>query len=407
MACSRRSPTWPTQLSTGSVNHSPRRPGAGLTPGLSAPYFGLGLGAFLALYLPQPLLPALDRELGTNPAITGLVMTAALLGFAASGVMPEGDPPRTLRRATWMTAGASLLGAFSPNVWILLAARAIQGVCIGLLVAGGLADVPRRMSPAVAGRVTGAMIAGTALGGLSGRLVGYTGNLLGWRAAFVLGAAGVMAVVLLSLKALPLAAAGTRQLDAPPAASAPPSLIAGGFFILFVSVGLFDLLPYRLASAPFHLPPLLADLVYLAFLPATFTGVIAGRAIDRFGSLRVIVVTAALDIGLMLVGLLPSLPAVCLAAAGAICGVVSLHVAHSGAAAAFGRQAVGRYLAVYYVGGAAAAPTMAASYLRWGWPGVILPLCVATVVVALLALAREYAHRAKGHELDAEISPTG
>ena len=72
-------------------------------------------------------------------------------------------------------------------MWLLLAARAGQGAGIGLLIAGGLADVPRRMPPAVAGRVTGAMIAGTALGGLGGRLVGYTGNFLGWRAAFLSG----------------------------------------------------------------------------------------------------------------------------------------------------------------------------------------------------------------------------
>ena len=32
---------------------------------------------------------------------------------------------------------------------------------------------------------------------------------------------------------------------------------------------------------------------------------------------------------------------------------------------------------------------MEASYLRWGWPGVIVPLCAATLIVAGLAPARE------------------
>jgi YNFM family putative membrane transporter len=166
------------------------------------------------------------------------------------------------------------------------------------------------------------------------------------------------------------------------------SLVVAGLFILFVSVGMFDLLPYRLASAPFHLPPLVGDLVYLVFLPATVTGFVAGRGIDRFGRLPVILATAATALALMLAGLLPSLPALTLSAAAAICGTVSLHVAHSGAAAAYGRAAVGRYLAAYYVGGATAAPLMAATYLRWGWPGVVLPLCAATLVVAGLAAAR-------------------
>ena len=369
--------------------------------GLEAPYFGLGLGAFLALYLPQPLLPELDRDLGTSPAVTGLVMTAALLGFAAAGVLPEGEPARTLRRATWLTVGASLMAALSPDVWLLLPARAAQGIGIGLLVAGGLADVPRRMPPAMAGRVTGAMIAGTALGGLGGRLVGYTGNFLSWRGAFLLGGAGVLCVVLLSLRALPLAAPAPQRQRAPQTASSSLPLIVAGSFILFVSVGMFDLLPYRLGGPPFNLPPLLGDLVYLVFVPATFTGVVAGRAIDRFGRRAVILATVVIDVSLMLVGLFPSLAAVALAAAAAISGTVSLHVAHSGAAAAHGRATVGRYLTAYYIGGAAAAPLMAASYLRWGWPGVILPLCGATLIVAGLALVREQPHGAHGQQLDA------
>jgi len=350
------------------------------------PYFGLGLGAFLALYLPQPLLPELDRDLGTSPAVTGLVMTAALLGFAAAGLLPEGAPARTLRLATWLIVVSSVLAAASPAIGVLLAARAAQGVGVGLLVAGGLADVARRLHPAAAGRVTGALLAGTALGGLGGRLAGYSGILLGWRGAFLAGGAAMLLITLPSLRALPLGAPAER----PPAGDgqAPVTLIAAGLFILFVSVGMFDLLPYRLAGPPFRLPPLLGDLVYLVFVPATFASLVAGRAIDRFGRRAVILATAAAAISLMLLGLLPSVAAVTVAAAGAICGTISLHVAHSGAAAAYGRTAVGRYLAAYYVGGAAAAPLLAATYVRWGWPGVILPLCGTTLVVAALALVR-------------------
>lgn len=376
------------------------RPGA-----LSGPYFGLGLGAFLALYLPQPLLPQLDRELGTSPAVTGLVMTAALLGFAAAGILPEGEPARTLRRATWLTVAASLLAALSPDIRLLLPARAAQGIGIGLLVAGGLADVPRRTPPAMAGRLTGAMIAGTALGGLGGRFVGYTGNFLSWRGAFLLGGAGTLLVVLLSLRALPLAAPAPHRRGTDQPGSSPLSLIVAGSLILFVSVGMFDLLPYRLGGPPFKLPPLLGDLVYLVFVPASFTGVVAGRAIDRFGRRAVILATVVVDVSLMLVGLLPSLAAVAVGAAAAISGTVSLHVAHSGAAAAQGRATVGRYLTAYYVGGAAAAPVMAASYLRWGWPGVILPLCAATLIVAGLALTREQRQGAHGQQLDDGVTP--
>lgn len=313
-----------------------------------------------------------------------------------------------MRRATWLTILASLGAAASPDVWLLLVARAGQGVGIGLLIAGGLANVPRHVPAAMAGQVTGAMISGTALGGLGGRLVGYTGNFVSWRGAFLIGAAGALFAVLPSLRTLPhavAAAAGPGTDVARRRASL--LLIAPGAFILFVSVGMFDLLPYRLAGPPFHLPPLLGDLIYLVFVPATVTGVVAGRAIDRLGRRTVILGTACISIVLMLAGLLPWLPALALAAAGAICGTVSLHVAHSGAAAALGRAAVGRYLTAYYIGGAAAAPLTAVSYLRWSWPGVVLPLCLATLIVAGLTLAREQAHGAHVEQFDPGIPPAG
>jgi YNFM family putative membrane transporter len=339
--------------------------------------------------------------------VTGLVMTAALLGFAVAGLLREGDPHRTLRLAMWLVVVASLIGAASPTIWVLIPARAGQGVGIGLMVAGGLADVPRRLPPAEAGRVTGALISGTALGGLLGRAAGYSGIFLGWRGAFLLGGASALAVCGYSIARLARDAAGAGPVRPAVSGRAPLSITLAGLFILFVSVGLFDLVPYRVTGPPFRLPPLIGDLVYLVFIPATFAGVWAGRAVDRFGAKRVIVAAAATEIVLLLVGLLPSIPALVLAAAGGICGTVALHVAHSGWAAGHGRAAVGRYLAMYYVGGAAAAPICAYGYGRFGWAGVVVPLVAVTAAVLLLALARQEPDRTQRQQVDAGISPAG
>lgn len=332
-------------------------------------------------------------------------MTAALVGFAVAGLLPEGDPYRTLRRAMWLEVVASLLAAATPSIWILLVARLGQGVGVGLMVAGGLADVPRRLSPRDAGRVTGLLISGTALGGLLGRAFGYVGLLLNWRWAFLVGGAGVLLGCGLSLAHLARRAAHAplrRQLAR---GRAPLSLTLAGLFILFVSVGFFDLLPYRVTSPTFRLPAAVGDLVYLVFVPATFAGMITGRAVDRFGARGVIVVAAASGILLMLVGLAPSIPALVIGGAGAICATVALHVAHSGWAASYGRVAVGRYLAMYYVGGAAAAPICAYGYSRFDWPGVIVPLVAVMAVVLVLALARKQPDRPQRQQLEPGLPP--
>lgn len=334
-------------------------------------------------------------------------MTAALLGFALAGLLREGDPHRTLRRAMWLTVVASAVAALSPALWVLLAARAGQGVGVGLMVAGGLAEVPRRLPPGAAGRVTGAMISGTALGGLLGRAAGYAGLFLTWRGAFALGGAGVLIVVGLSLARLSAQTEGDLPRPPAPEGRAPLSITLAGLFILFVSIGMFDAVPYRVAGPPFNLPPVLGDLVYLVFLSATFFGLIAGRLVDRFGARRVIIATAALEMALLLAGLVGSIWLLVLAAAGGICGTVGLHVAHSGWASSFGRAAVGRYLAAYYVGGALAAPVTAFAYGRLGWPGVIWSLVAVTAVVLVLALARQDPDRAQREQAETGFAPTG
>ena len=334
------------------------------------------------------------------------MITATLLGFALAGLLGEGDARRTLRRAMWLTAACSLVAALSPNIYVLLLSRFGQGLGIGLLIAGGLADVPRRLPPAVAGRVTGALISGTAFGGLLGRAFGYAGIFVTWRGAMALGGVSLLGLVAYSLARLPRAETGSARQPAP-TGSVPITLVLAGGGILFVSVGMFDLLPYRLLGPPFHLPAVVADLVYLVFIAATGAGLISGRAVDRFGARRVILGVAALGIAALLLGLIESVPAIAFAAAGGICGTVGLHVAHSGAAARFGRAAVGYYLAAYYIGGAVAAPLMAVVYQRLGWSAVIFSLCIAWLVVAALAVARQNPDRPQGQGAEPDLAPAG
>jgi YNFM family putative membrane transporter len=335
-------------------------------------------------------------------------MTAALLGFAFAGLLGEGEPQRALRRAMWLTVAGSITAALSPHFLVLLAARTIEGVGVGLLVAGALAEVPRRLPPLEAARVNGALIAGTAMGGLGGRAAGYSGLFLSWRGAFLVGAAATLALVGMTLSWLGGDAGSTRT-EAAGAGQGPLplSLVAAGLFILFVNVGLFDLLPYRLTGPVFRLRPEQADLVYLVYLLGAGFSFLTGLAVGRWGARFVIVAVAAGGVGALLLLLTDQLAFVVAGAAGSICATTSLHSAHSGWVARYGRTAVGRYLTVYYVGGAAAAPLTAYTFQRWGWAGVILPLAGAWSLVGLLALARKQPDRPERQQPDRRVVPPG
>ena len=394
--------TWPIQLSTARADPAAGRGSPSLT------FFLLGIGSFLALYLPQPLLPDLDRQFGTQPSITGLVMTAALLGFALAGLLPEGDPARTLRRAMWLTVAGSVAAALSPHFAVLLAARTAEGVGVGMLVAGALVEVPRRLPVGEAARVNGAFIAGTAMGGLGGRAAGYTGLFLGWRGAFLVGAAATLLLVGLTLRWLRSTGGGEgRGAGAGGPGRVPVSLLVAGLFILFVNVGLFDLLPYRLTGPAFHLSPRLADLVYLVYVLGSASGYVTGLAVARWGARLVIVAVAAWGVTALLVLLTDQLAVAIVGAAGTITATTGLHSAHSGWVARYGRAAVGRYLTIYYIGGAVAAPLTAYTFQRWGWPGVIAPLAAAWALVGLLALARQQPDRPQRQQPERGALPPG
>jgi YNFM family putative membrane transporter len=345
--------------------------------------------------------------LGTSPTVTSLVITAPLIGFALAGLLPEGRPRRTLAVATIVTLLAGAVAAASPGIWLLVAARLVQGLGIGFLVAGGLADIARNMPQAIAGRLTGWMIGGTALGGLLGRGAGYAGLAVSWRGAFLLAAAALLVTVTLALRSLPPENASRAEAPSSRRARAPLRLILPGLGILFVNVGMFDLLPYRLTGPPFRLPALLADLVYVTYVPATFVAQLAGRAVDRFGARRVNVAVALGGAALLLGGLWESAAAAVFAGLVAISGTTGLQVASSGAAARYGRTAVGRYLAAYYVGGALAAPVLASVYSRAGWPAAILLMSAAWLAVALVAAAGQEPDGAEVQGAELERPPAG
>jgi len=103
-----------------------------------------GLSAFgpLSIDLYLPALPSLARDLGGNPSLVQLTLTACLLGLAA-GQLVAGPLSDALGRRRPLFIGlaayalASLLCALAPSVPVLVALRLIQGLsaAAGIVIA--------------------------------------------------------------------------------------------------------------------------------------------------------------------------------------------------------------------------------------------------------------------------------
>jgi MFS transporter, YNFM family, putative membrane transport protein len=370
--------------------------------------FLAGIAVFATLYAPQALLPELTRSFGVSPASSTLVISIST-GALAVGLLVLG--PLSDRRGrtgvlhACLAAAAVLavLIALAPAWWVLLVLRGLQGFALAGLPAVAVAYLREELHPAVSSRAIGLYVSGTALGGLSGRLLsGFLTELGGWRtalggaAALAVGCAAAVRVLLpASRRFTPVARHGSlaRQLGR---AFTDPALLAlygvaallmGGF------VAIYNAGTFRLEAAPYALSPAVAGLVFLAYLLGSASSPTAGALADRFG--RRLVVPAAVVV--MAAGVALTLPrplwcivlGLCVLTAGffAAHGVASGWVA---ARAQLGGRAVGQaaslYSFWYYVGSSVGGTLAGQAWQDAGWRGVVLLAGGSTLAALLLTV---------------------
>ncbi|MFC4507082.1 MFS transporter, partial [Streptomyces vulcanius] len=149
--------------------------------------------------LPVGLLTPLDDGLDVSAGTAGLTLTLpGLVAAVAAPLLPvavrRADRRRVLCALLLLLGAADLLSALATDIAVLLAARALVGICIGGVwaLAAGLAV---RLVPAASvGRATSVVFSGIAVASVLGIPAGtLLGALAGWRWAFA--ALAVLAAV--------------------------------------------------------------------------------------------------------------------------------------------------------------------------------------------------------------------
>ena len=165
-----------------------------------------GFATFASLYDVQPLVPAFSREFGVTPATASLALSATTIALAVS-LFVAGSLSETLGRKLPIVASLAVssaitfLCAAAPNFVSLLGLRLLEGIAISGVPAIAMAYISEEVGTEALGFSMGLYVAGTALGGMSGRfVVGFVADAAGWRAALVtIGALGVACAVLVAL----------------------------------------------------------------------------------------------------------------------------------------------------------------------------------------------------------------
>jgi len=368
-----------------------------------------GVATFAQLYSTQAVLPIVAADLRITAPEAALTISLATMGLAAT-VIPWSflaDRIGRVKAMMWGITAATVLGLLVPlstNFAMLLALRLLEGMALGGIPAIAIAYLNEEVSKAHAAVAAGSYVAGTTLGGLSGRLVaGPVGELWGWRSAALAVSllATVAAVVFLVLVPrargfVPAQAAGLRSAGARLGGHLRNvrllALYAQAFLMMGGFVAVYNYLGFRLAGAPFGLPTTVISLIFLAYLSGTFSSRWAAGMTARFGRRNVLLAGLALTVGGLALTLTPSLV---LILSGLVVFTGGFFAAHSigsgwtGAIASTGRaQAASLYNLAYYLGSSLLGWAGGLVFQSWGWralAGAVMVLaCLTAATVAVV-----------------------
>lgn len=374
-----------------SAPHSFLRAGTAPFRRVNIALFLAGFATFSLLYCVQPLLPGFAQHFGVDPATSSLALSLSTgaLAFAivAAGALSHRVSRRGLMFGSMAAAALlNLLVAFSPGWNLLLAARLLEGLALGGVPAVAMAYLAEEVDGRDLGKAMGLYVAGTAFGGMMGRVgMGVLTEIGSWRVA--MGALGL----------LDLAAAIGFFLLLPPSRHfsvqrgvdfgaivrswagllrdpALARLFAIGFILTSVFVALFNYAGFRLAAAPYGLGEAAVSAVFLVYGVGMLASSMAGGLADRHGrQLPLLAGLATMLVGIALTMAAP-LPAIILGV-GLVTG--GFFIAHSVASGWVGRlagpakaHAASLYLLAYYLGSSIFGSIGGWFWLHGGWPAV-------------------------------------
>jgi YNFM family putative membrane transporter len=365
-----------------------------------------GFSTFALLYCVQPLMPIFTKEFGVSPMhsswslsiSTGMLAVCLLIASAISDSMGRKN---LMCFALSVSSILTVLCAFTHDFTQLLAIRALLGITLAGLPAVAMAYLSEEIDPPALGYSMGLYIAGSAFGGMMGRVAtAALSDYFSWRIAIgIIGVASICASMefwrslpksrnfkpgKLALNEI------TRGLNRHFHDAGLPWFFCIAFLLMGCFVSVYNYLGFRLLDPQFGLRSDEISLIFSLYLIGIFSSVWMGKLADRFSRRRILWIA----ISVMLLGLLLTLSdRLALIVLGVAIFTFGFFGGHSVASSWVGRRATApkglasaSYLFFYYLGSSLVGSF---SGLRWqsgGWPGVVTALTACLVIAILIAL---------------------
>jgi len=353
--------------------------------------FSAGFATFALMYCVQPLLPLFSKVFHISAAASSLAIST-VTGAVAVAILLAGSVSEAWGRKPVMTASMfasavlTTLSPLAPSWASFLGMRTLEGIAFSGLPAVAMAYLSEEIHPSSVGLAMGLYVGGTAVGGLSGRLIiGILTDRTDWRIALAtVGGIGLVAA-LIFWRSLP----NSRHFHGRPmhvgqllrslaehlAEPGLRLLYLEGFLLMGAFVSVYNYIGFRLVAPPYSLSHAEVGSVFAVYLVGSVSSAWVGNLAGRLGRRNVFWWVVAL----MLAGLVTTLPSsLALIIVGLILFTFGFFGAHSVLSSWVGlraqhskAQASSLYLFFYYLGSSVAGTAGGFFWKLYGWPGVV------------------------------------
>ncbi|EGJ64275.1 MFS transporter family protein [Acinetobacter baumannii 6013113] len=273
-----------------------------------------------------------------------------------------------------------------------------------------MAWIAEEIAPEHLGKTMGLYIAGTAFGGMMGRVgMGILVEYFSWRTALGLLGAICFICSIAFLKLLPASRNFVQKKGlnlgfhiqmwrAHLSNTKLLRLFAIGFLLTSVFVTLFNYATFRLSGAPYSLSQTQISLIFLSYSFGMVSSSLAGSLADRFGKKTMMMSGFALMILGSLMTLLSSLFGIIIGIAFITTGFFITHSLTSSSVGAESKQAKAHasslYLLFYYMGSSIVGSAGGWFWLHGGWSAIVGLTVFLSLIGIFLAV---YTSHAKAH----------
>lgn len=366
-----------------------------------------GLSCFMQLYLFQPILPALSRQFSVNPAESSLLVSFPALGLAAGLFTGALLADRISRKkligialivSSILTMLSSLISFFP----LLIAINTLKGFMLSGTSSVIMTYIAEEVHTSVLGRATSLYITGTAVGGMSGRIIStlITGW-LSWRWSAAMIGAVCLAFGILFISSMPASrhfkphsenvvrkiAGMGKHLHSP--------LLMSMYFLAALVMGsftsIYNYLAFYMEGAPFFLPHQILASLYLMYIAGSGGSISAGMLSDKYGADKILMGMVIFLVAGLLMMLSQHLVLLITGLGLFTACFFGAHTSASRIVAEYSPRersvTISLYLLFYYAGSSIMGTTTGVILHSQNWTVFILSLCAAGTVAFLLSLS--------------------